>query len=274
MDSVLFILYKSAFYLIRADTLLILLASGTFVCLLAGRLRPARWMAGILCLTMLAIATVPVGRFLMLPLERSYPPDPDVDDIAGIIVLGGAEEFGASTWWNHPLVNDGGERFTEALALSRRFPAAPVLFTGGLPTLQGARPGARNIGEWVLTDLGIDPARLVIEPASRNTAENARFLLEMSPDGGGRPWLLVTSGFHMRRSVETFCQAGWTKLVPWPTDFRTTAWNGRPDWAFSSHLAELILAGKEWLGLLGYRLTGRGTDPKTVSCLAPGIRPV
>jgi uncharacterized SAM-binding protein YcdF (DUF218 family) len=35
-----------------------------------------------------------------------------------------------------------------------------------------------------------------------------------------RPWLLVTSAWHMPRALATFCAAGWN-VTPYPVDYRT-----------------------------------------------------
>ncbi|WP_163025760.1 YdcF family protein [Chachezhania antarctica] len=268
MDSVLFVLYKAAFAVLRPDTALILLVAAAFWAVLRGHLRPARWLAGSALAAMLVIALLPVGQFVLLPLETRYPPDPPVpDDIGGIIVLGGGEDGAASHYWQKPMVNGAGERFTEALALAQRFPEAPVIWTGGIVALTPAAKDATSMGAWVLQDLGLRPPRLLIEPSSRNTAENARLSLDLAPDRGDRPWLLVTSAFHMRRSVETFCAAGWQNLVPWPTDFRTAPQTWGPKWNFALHLETLVMSTKEWMGLVGYRATGRGGRPDA-SCLA------
>ena len=41
---------------------------------------------------MIAICVIPVGNFVLNPLERAYAPDPPITQPAGILVLGGAED--------------------------------------------------------------------------------------------------------------------------------------------------------------------------------------
>lgn len=108
----------------------------------------------------------------------------------------------------------------------------------------------------LLLGAGLDPDRLILEANSRNTAENAELSLRLRPEGEGG-WLLVTSAFHMPRAVGTFCQAGWTDIVPWPTDFRTSSITPLIRWDLAGHLDDLNTAFKEWLGLLVYRVTDR-----------------
>src|SRR3546814_4949394 len=67
---------------------------------------------------------------------------------------------------------------------------------------------------------GIDPARVRFEAQSRNTAENARLTAALVGQGDGRPWLLVTSAWHMPRAVASFRAAG-LEVLAYPVDFRT-----------------------------------------------------
>jgi uncharacterized SAM-binding protein YcdF (DUF218 family) len=97
----------------------------------------------------------------------------------------------------------------------------------------------------------------VIESRSRTTRENALFSRRLVEPHEGERWLLVTSAWHMPRSVGCFRQAGFP-VVPYPVDYRTRGPQDR--WRTFSSLSEglrrLDLATKEWIGLLGYRLAG------------------
>ena len=70
----------------------------------------------------------------------------------------------------------------------------------------------------------------------------------------GETWLLVTSGWHMPRSVGIFRRQGWN-VIPYPVDYLT---DGRkvaikdPD--FDDGLGLLNLGLHEWIGLVAYRL--------------------
>ena len=82
-------------------------------------------------------------------------------------------------------------------------------------------------------------------------------------------WVLVTSAFHMRRAVASFCAAGWKNIVPWPTDYRTGGFADRIGWNFAQNLNELNLGVREWTGLAAYSLTSRTSDAIEISdCLA------
>jgi uncharacterized SAM-binding protein YcdF (DUF218 family) len=73
----------------------------------------------------------------------------------------------------------------------------------------------------------------------------------------GEVWLLVTSAWHMPRSVGVFRKQGWT-VVPYPVDYAT---NGRY-WRskgidLTGELAGVALGLREWIGLVAYWLLGR-----------------
>ncbi|MDU8946135.1 YdcF family protein [Ovoidimarina sediminis] len=260
MDTLFFIASKLAGFALRAEALLLLL-------LLLGLWFQRRYWTGLAawCFRLsvawvLVVGLLPIGGALLGPLENKYPPPDLPADIAGIVVLGGAEDVGASIAWNSPLVNEAGDRYLAAIALAQQFPEAPVLFAGGSGELFAPEISEASIAGSVFTASGIAPDRLIQEGGSRNTAENAVRLKAILGEGEERPWILVTSAYHMPRAVETFCAAGWTDIIPFPTDYR---WNRRwmPSWSFPGNLDILNAAIKEWAGILAYRWTGRSQEP-------------
>lgn len=214
------------------------------------------------------ISVFPVGDAFLSPLEKTYPTEPEVRKVAGIVVLGGGESDIQSNVWSQPNTGDAGDRFITALSLAHKHPEAFVLFTGGSGRLIGGTSGA-DIARDIFTGAGLDKSRLILEGASRNTAENGTMSLELAPDNVEGDWLLVTSAFHMRRAVASFCAAGWKNIVPWPTDYRTGGFADRIGWNFALNLNDLNTGVREWIGLAAYSLTRRTSDEIEISdCLA------
>ena len=144
------------------------------------------------------------------------------------------------------------------MRLARRYPEARIVFTGGSGAI--LRPGADAAGPVgrYLTDVGISPERIVLEDKSRNTHENALFTHDLVKPKAGERWLLVTSAYHMPRSVGIFRKAGFD-VTAYPVDFRTRdagdaarVFDSIPD-----GLKRVDLASREYAGLLAYWLTGR-----------------
>ncbi|RYH08219.1 YdcF family protein [Tropicimonas sp. IMCC6043] len=256
MDTLFFIASKLVWGVLQPQTWL--LVGAALACLAAwrGRLRATRALTSLLLALILAIGTLPVADGLLASLESRYPANPPVENVTGILVLGGGER-----WPRHgqPQVNEGGERFIEAISLARRFPEAHVVFSGGSGALRdlGTVPGkSAETAELIFRGAGIAPERLTFENASRNTAENAAFTLDLVTPTQGDTWLLVTSAFHMPRAYRSFERAGWPGLVAWPVDFRA-AGGVHLGWFLPENLLGLDIALKEYLGLVVYGVTRR-----------------
>lgn len=199
------------------------------------------------------------GALMLHPLEDRFSrPDPAPQTVAGVIVLGGGFEGSVNLARGGYELNASGDRFVEAAILARRYPEARIVITGGSGALLLEGEGDADAAPRLLTALGVEPERLVLENRSRNTHENALFTREMVEPRAGETWLLVTSAFHMPRSVGLFRKAGFD-VTPWPADYRT-AGNETPglaqDNVFDS-LQNLTVGIREWIGLLAYYLTGR-----------------
>ncbi len=144
----------------------------------------------------------------------------------------------------------------EGVALAYRHPEARLVFSGGSGGLFPGDARESAVNELFIDLMILDPARVLLEDRSRNTWENARFTFELIEPDPADTWLLVTSAFHMPRSIGIFRRIGWP-VVPWPVDYRTGNDGLALQLSVSERLTELDDAAREWLGLLFYRLTGR-----------------
>ncbi len=263
-----FIASKLIWVLVRPETLLFVLFALAWLLARLGKARLSQSLGLGAILAACVIAVLPVGDALLTPLETTYPPEPVVRKVAGIVVLGGGESDIQSNVWSQPNTGDAGDRFITALALAQKHPEAIVLFTGGSGRLMGGASGA-DIARDIFLGAGLNKSRLILERTSRNTAENATMSLALAPDNVEGGWLLVTSAFHMRRAVGSFCAAGWKNIVPWPTDYRTGGFTNRIGWNFALNLDDLNISVREWIGLAAYSLTRKTSDAVEISdCLA------
>jgi uncharacterized SAM-binding protein YcdF (DUF218 family) len=205
-----------------------------------------------------AIIVLPLGTWLMLPLEARFPPPasppPHVD---GVIVLGGAVEPRLSLLRGQPQLNDSGERMLAMLELARRYPEAKLVFTGGSGRLVDAEAREADTAKDLMTRVGLPSERVIYERDSRDTAENAVMSKAIVKPRPGETWLLVTSAWHMPRAVGVFRQAGWP-VVAWPVDYAS---EGDSAWRINVSGLEgqrrFKVALREWIGLIAYRLMGR-----------------
>lgn len=230
--------------------------------LLWGRQHPLRARR----LTYIALALLAITGFktlpdaLLSPLENQSPefaPDADLSAYAGLIVLGGAMEPGRlSKSHSQPLLNSSAERMTAAVTLWRHYPHLRIVFTGGEGELFGSGPSEAQRAVQFFDSMGIPRTALTLETRSQNTYENAFFTRQLSELDAKKPWLLVTSAWHMPRSLATFQKAGWN-VTPYPVDFRTSGITPLTNYNLGEGAERWELMLHEWLGVAAYRLNGR-----------------
>jgi uncharacterized SAM-binding protein YcdF (DUF218 family) len=148
---------------------------------------------------------------------------------------------------------------TTSADLALRLPQAKLAFTGGSAALLGpGGPTEADAARAFYLSLGIAPERLILEDRSRNTVENAVFLKPLLGQKPGERWLLVTSAWHMPRSVGIFRKAG-IAVVPYPVDFASSG-TMRDFFGINRDLSrglkETDQMAKEWVGLLASWLAG------------------
>ncbi len=225
-----------------------------------------RWQAlaaSLLTLVLAAIAVavlLPVTEWIAGPLEAQAPPVPLPEQVDGILVLGGAVEWRITAARGQLTLNEAGERVAAAAALAQRYPRARIVFTGVFADAfaQDFRAQGTERSLWFGPTFAGRDVRFL--GTARSTYEDALVALRETPPAPGEGWLLVTSAMHMPRALATFRSQGWTTLVPYPVDYRTTG-SATPgvDWDVAGTLADLDSAVREWGALEVYRRTGRIT---------------
>ncbi len=224
--------------------------------------RGGRALALAALLLLAACGIGPFGNWLMAPLESRFPQGwgglPEAP--TGIIVLGGGVDDRVTSKRRYPLeLNEAGDRILVMIALARRYPDARIVFTGGAADVieTTEEPEAEAIKARI-ADYGLDPAHIIFESRSRNTFENAIFTKELVQPKPGETWWLVTSAWHMPRSMGIFRKAGFT-VKAFPVDYRTAAASDivRPFSTMGEGLRRTDVAAKEWIGLIAYWLTGK-----------------
>lgn len=197
------------------------------------------------------------GALILHPLENRFVrPATMPQTVDSIIVLGGSTLARVSTIRGVAEMNEAGDRLTDAVMLARLYPEAQIVYTGGSGILDSGEPEAATAQRFLLSQ-GIAPERLVLEDQSRNTDENAELTADLLGSDNGVA-LLVTSAFHMPRSVGLFQRVG-LDVIAWPTDYRSSGEESFGlDFANPAHnLSNTSVALKEWIGLLVYNWTGR-----------------
>ena len=204
----------------------------------------------------------PLGYLVLYPLESRFPPwDATQGAPDGIVVLGGSIDADLSVARGTAAVMAAAGRLVEAAALAHRYPNARVILSGGSANLIAPDAREADYAAALFESLGVSRERLVMERRSRNTQENAEFSKAIAAPKSGERWLLVTSAYHMPRSVGLFRKAGFA-VEPYPVDWRTG--KGTDILRFSPRALEGLertdIGIREWIGLAAYWVTGKIDD--------------
>ncbi|TWB46559.1 uncharacterized SAM-binding protein YcdF (DUF218 family) [Nitrospirillum viridazoti] len=222
------------------------------------RTRRSLFCARAAALGLAIIAVLPVGAWSMRTLEQRFPAPAGLPaHVDGIIVLGGSVDQVATAETGQPEVNAAAERLMVIPDLARRYPDARIIFSGGSGELRDPDEKEAPVARAALEEIGMDIGRVTFEGESRNTWENALFSRDLMHPQPGQTWLLVTSAFHMPRSVGIFRHVGWP-VVAYPVDIRAPrTLLYRPDFDLLRGLELLSQSVHEYIGLVAYRLLGR-----------------
>jgi uncharacterized SAM-binding protein YcdF (DUF218 family) len=257
--GVMFPVLTRVFWLLAQPVSLIALFLGLGLLL---SFRKGRWwgrsmmLLGFLFLFLTAFTTF--GYLLITPLEARFVRPAEPAHIDGIVVLGGAMDGEVNTVRHGWELNRSGDRMVEAARLALAHPEAKIVIAAGPAALALEQEPEAYAARRLFEAFGIVPDRLVLDDKSRNTEENAQFAKSLAGAAQGQTWLLVTSAFHMPRAVGLFRKAGFA-TIPWPADYLASGAEGarlKPDQS-PENIAVSSIALREWVGLLGYWMTGK-----------------
>jgi uncharacterized SAM-binding protein YcdF (DUF218 family) len=267
MENLFFYGSKVLWQLISPDNLFVILLLVALLLDYLGKRQYARRIFVFLITSLVFLGLFPVGGWLLYPLETRFQHNPKLPaQVDGVILLGGSIMPELSDHWQQLEINDYGERLIGFIDLAHRFPNARLVFTGGSASITGNTTTEASVLKLHLHELGIDTKRVEYEGRARNTAENAyytRQLVSPLPDSN---WVLITTAYHMPRSIGVFCQVGWS-VIPYPVDHHTN-----PDkllkigFNLLSNAGGLKLAIHEWAGLFAYYISGRISQPFPDNC--------
>ena len=244
-------------FLMPVPFCLALLVAGLLLLWLTGRQRAGKYLATAGALLLLLFGYGFVSSGLLSPLERRYQPVADAREAAGrvrwVVVLGGGSTSDPGLPPSARLSEASLARLVEGIRLQRQLPGSRLLLSGG--SVFGSAPDAETMRS-LAVGLGVDPASLVLDPASPDTETQAEVV---GAHVGSEEFFLVTSASHMRRSVALFKKAGANPL-PAPTHFLAKESRGLGPGDFfpaSGGLRLAETAAYEYLGLAWARLRGK-----------------
>ena len=166
-----------------------------------------------------------IGNLLLLPLESKYNKPLKQQNVDAVVILSGGH---VSSSANLPIQDSAFKRFVYGVMIAKKY-NLPIVFTGaGVRDYCGvdaAKDTLKELNNYLDLNLSIvhdinNSFSMLFEDASLNTYENALFSKKLFEKNGiSKPKIyLVTSAFHMKRSVQLFKNQGFI-VYPAATGF-------------------------------------------------------
>ncbi len=183
--------------------------------------RKSRWSAVPVAL---ALATIWLAsnawttNQMIKSLEWQNIPAGDLPTAEAIVLLGGATR---SKSYPRPGIDlsEQGDRVVYAAQLYKQQKAPLIIISGGrIDWKEAGDPESADIATVLTNDLGVPATALIQEPYSLNTHENAINVQKILADRQIKKVLLVTSAFHMPRSLRIFRKLK-MDVIPAPSDY-------------------------------------------------------
>ena len=200
-------------------------------------------------------------------LEWRYPPLPEGTTADVIVVLGGGTEPDVAPR-SMVEVNAAADRVFFGIKLYQQKAAPVILLSGGDIDFINNSPSTPADDMAALMEmLGVPREAMIIQNASLNTQQDAEFSCELIKQNGYEKVILVTSAFHMPRSVALFEKQG-CPVIPAPVDFSITedSWESLTHPTIAefildllpsySHISTVTKILKEYFGMWYYQLAG------------------
>ena len=250
--NMLFIIKLLYAWLLPPGIVLLLILVAGFYC---RKSKAQRW--SVLIFILLYVCSISVfSNNLIKSLENQYdqPGLPALRDARAIVVLGGGCCSGVRDFDGEGQLNaDAANRLFMGLRLHKAL-GLPVILSGGKVFSYSASEA--DVAYRLLKASGVEEKYMIKEDRSRNTAGNAKFTKEICGQKHFNKVVLVTSAYHMPRSVAFFQREG-VDVIPYPTDYRTDKKTVLNAFAFTPSagcLYDTSTAVKEYLGLLAVKM--------------------
>lgn len=254
-----FILSKTISYLVLPVTMLVILL---LLFLFSKNVRLKKWSLALFVALFLIFTSPFLANTFMRWWEWPATPISELQqEYDAAIVLSGVTASGMEPT-DRVHLHKGADRIMHTVQLYKLGKVKKIILSGGSGLLIGEQESSEaNEMRKVMLISGVPEEDIWLEENSRNTRENATFTAALlaERDIDQDRLLLVTSAFHMRRSLGCFQQAG-LRPEPYSTDFYTAY---PADYTLDSLLipAEGALTNwtrlmREWTGYLMYSLLG------------------
>mgnify|MGYP001449313748 FL=1 len=171
-----FYLSKILWFLVDPGNLILIFMIIIFILSLLGYAKSVMGLLGLGVCTLLLIILFPIDNLLIRDLENRFSnPKPLPKTVDGIVVLGGTVDQFITASRGGVAINGSVERIFEFARLSKLYPNAKLVFTGGSGVIGEQKLKEAHFIKPILKSLYVDTEKVIYEDKSRNTYENAIF---------------------------------------------------------------------------------------------------
>lgn len=214
-------LFKIADQVAKPSNMLFAGMAASFLVALIFRRRWALWLAALGMAGYAAISVVPVGEWLLIPLEDRFPvPEAPPERVDGILVV--SPRIAGEIARARGRLQGASEELSALIELGRRYPEAEIVLVGIGESTSAATMKQTKWVRAFLEGQGFDADRVVFADEARsNHLDMFRLAHEKAEPAPEERWLLVQAAAEIPRAMGVARRLGW-ELEPWPVGFRTT----------------------------------------------------
>ncbi len=206
----------------------------------------------------LIIAIFPTGTLMLYSLESKYMYQiNEFDNVDGILVLSGMENIRMTEEYGQFYLGGSESRIIESIRLQKKYPNARLIFSGGSGD-HFSNNITSLISKQFYNEFSIEPEKIIFESQSTNTYENIINSKKLTKPTINEKWILITSAFHMHRSIDTAAKSKW-ELTPYPVDFKLSKdlLSEIIKFDILNNIENFQIASHEMLGIMVYKIMGR-----------------
>ncbi len=250
--------YSTLFFLIKKVVTPFILPPGIFIVILMvsggwfiiKKPRKVGMIGLFFGIVMWVAALGPVSHLLYRGLESGFTLPEEVKGDVIVLLGGGSSEKAPDLSGIGTLSQIMLERLVTAVRLQKRLDV-PIIVSGG--GYLNPKISEAEIAKRYLIDLGVPDSKIYPETKSRDTIENARYTQAVCVAYNFRAPILVTSGYHMKRSLLSFRKVG-MQVLPFPVGIKPKMpdkflWTG----LLPTDYRDISSALREYIGYAVYR---------------------
>ena len=209
----------------------------------------------IILFVLTVISLFPLGKLGLKYLEKDYFIQKKYSNIDNIVVLSGSEDLETTRITKKLSLSESSERLIASVKIAKENPKSLIYHLGGNGFLKKNDINENEVARLFYKNVGFNLNRVNFINNSRNTIENFNTLKKDNLIGKSN--ILVTSAFHMKRSIMISRKLN-MNFIPYAVDFRSVNHSSFRNYYQSFSVAEnwssINIFFREIIGIIAFKL--------------------